>query len=249
MSTTTEMILPEGMNFNVKQSLSSKFNVAELTFKTILIKNLKDENNQVVPELIQPRYLHVYSENGAEVREAIFNIKKVLGDAFDYEVSEGDDLPLSETKVSDVPNKISLLGHYRSRCLYAKQINEDFSKMKIDQCFSVLLKSTYAVNVSETVSNGTTSYMAVGTFMPRTADLLINSGILSYPSPVIALEKLLKNEITPYNRIIDLNFDTVAIVFKEFRGEFEPPENADEFITFFTKNILAHAMLGKEKVL
>lgn len=239
------MTLPEDMNFNVKQALSSQHNVDELSFKTIFIKNLKDELGNIVPDLIQPRYIHIFSENSADNREAIFYIKKILGDAFDYEISEGDDLPLDEIKVADKHNQVPLMYHFRSRCFHANIINNDFKNLKTEQCVSQLLKSTYSVHVTDVNVQGKTTYTAIGTFFPKTANFLTYSGVISFSNPVEAIERLLKDATLPYNKIIDLNFDTVVVKFKEFQGEFEAPSDAEAFVDFFRKNIIAHAMMGQ----
>jgi hypothetical protein len=245
---TIPMLLPEQMNFNVKQALSSKHNIDELSFKTIFIKNLKDENGQIVPDLIQPRFIHIYSENDVDNREAVHYVKKILGDAFDYQISEGSDLPSDELKQAGIANSIPLTYHFRSRCFHASVINNQFKNMQTQECVSNLLKSTYSVHIQDLVTNGKLSYTAIGTFFPKTANFISNSGIISFSNPVEALERLLKDEHLPYNKIIDLNFDTVVVKFKEFEGEFEAPQDANAFVDFFRKNIIAHAVMSKDKL-
>ena len=226
------MLLPQGMHKNVLQSLSSKHNTQELCFRTIFIKNLKDETGEIVIDLIQPRYIHLYSESSSEVRDAFIEVKSILSDSFDYEVSVGDDLPQSE----EVSNDAGLLTHYRSRCIAAKTLIN--SSLSHDEKVAYLLKSSLAIHIVEAVSNNIKSFTAISTVVPRTGDLISNSGVLHYTSPLEAMEKLLKNETTPYNKIIDLNFDTVVIKFNKFEGEFEPPMSSDDFMDFFRRKVI-----------
>ena len=240
------MTLPEMMGFNVKQALSGQYNIKELSFRTIFFKNLKDETGGIVPDLIQPRYIHIFSENDADVREAIHYIRKILGDAFDYQISEGSDLPPDEEKKADIPNQIPLTYHFRSRCFHANIINTQFKTMQIQDCVSQLLKSTYTVHVQDINTNGKLSYTAIGTILPKTANFISNSGVLIFSNPIEAVEKLLNSELLPYNKMIDLNFDTVIVKFKEFEGEFEAPMDAQTFVDFFRKNVIAHAVMAND---
>lgn len=234
------MKLPYKMNETIKSALAQVYpNVDDLSYSTLFIRGLKDENDDLKEGFMTPRYITFYSTDKNKVIMATELANRLLSENFDFDLSDTGPLCPSE----EVQDAIYL--HRRSRAIGAETFIEFASnalnKDELAPCFDFLLKSNFCLEIIEhdAIGDSAKSYSAKTYLRPSTADITADTGVLVYPSVMEAVEKVLTSEHCHYEEVIDFNFDTCFIESKLFKGEIPPPETLEEFITLVRKNLLA----------
>lgn len=206
-------------------------------FATFHIRAFMNDKGEPNFDSCKPRFVVLFSNVLENLNQAVYHVKTLFGDAVYYKLHKTDDSSLPE-EYED--KNTAILLHRRSRALQAEQINQLFTQNLVDDLWNLLLKSQFMIMVKEEKQNGMTSYSATTSFRPSTADIIADSGILTYPSPIDAFSKAVESSFANYEEVIDKNFDTVFIDFTpRFKGELPALETNQELITLFKQNILA----------
>jgi hypothetical protein len=236
------MKLPVKMSAIVEQTLKKSFPDQKFLFKTIYIKGLLDENNVETLEIMKPRFVHIYGVDEAEVNKATFLCKKLLGDAFSFEVSEGYALPEESEEVS-----ISL--HERSRILSAVDFCRVFEKQSVEENIQYMLKSTILLTVNRYVLKGSPdAYTCDLNIRPTIARLTPpDQGRIAFSSPYTAIETSLNTD--EYETLVDKYFDSVAIAFNDKQTEFVAPDTTMELLNVAKKIVLGENYLDEFEVI
>jgi len=215
----------------ITQLLQKGFPNQQLQFKTIFINGLTDENDQVVLGMMKPRFVHLYSDKMSKITEALFLCRKLLGDAFDYEVHEFYTLPEESEEVD-----ISL--HERSRILNADDFCKVFANSTPEESIQYLLKSTILITVNTfTLKGHQNAYTCDLNVRPTIAKITPpDQNRISFASPYTSIETTVRFD--DYESLVDKSFDSVGILYNDKMTEFQAPETTMELLNIAKKLVL-----------
>lgn len=233
--------LPQGMTGEVANTLKIlQRTIAETIFKTLLVKNLKDEKGSVVPLSIKPRIIVFFAENEAEMDQAMTHLIHFMGDAFDYELSTGYSLPLeSET------NELDHL-KIRARILNASDMSKVFTmvgenKEPVGSIMEAMFFSKFLIKVDRVnlpVMNHS-GFEATTKILPSAGAYFRARNMITSPSIVSAFETAVRNPEFNFENEIDKNFDTIMISVDGKAMELPlSTANNDGLVSLFTKMVL-----------
>lgn len=225
------MKLPVQMSAVITQTLKKSFPDKSFLFKTIFIKGLLDEEGVEALEIMKPRFVHIYSENETKLNETVFLCKKLLGDSFSFEVSEGTQLP-------DESEEVLIDFHERSRILFADDFCNVFKNQTIEESIQYMLKSTILLTVNTFQLKGSpNAYTCELNIRPTVAKITpTDQKRIAFASPYTAIEATIRHD--EYEFLVDKYFDSIGILFNDKLTEFIAPETAQELLNIAKKLVL-----------
>jgi hypothetical protein len=232
--------LPQGMTNEITSVLKNmERTIPDTIFKTLLLKNLKDELGFVVPQSLKPRIVVFFAQTELEMNQAIIHLTHFLGDAFDYELSIGYLLPNeSET------NQLDHLKP-RARVLSALEMTKTFTMVTENKeptkiILDALLFSKFLIKVDRiNIMKGQSGFEATSKVLPSSGAFFRARNMITYPSIVTAFETAVRNPDFSFEDNVDKNFDTLMISVDG--NAMELPLNVlknDELVSLFTKMVL-----------
>lgn len=228
-------LLPQQSHSIIQRVLNSLLSEASF-IKFCLIKNIKDDDETILPDMIRPRYLAFYGSKKGEVDQAFFYLRQILGNVFDYEIQEGYGLP-PEIDNRDKEKVILLNSFYdRSRIIESKMFIKNFMgrTLSTQDILANILTSTLILQVRSNIINSSKTYDAVFTTKPTMGIVRYNNNLV-FTNPLSAVEELCKT----YKNVVDVNFDLLQIDYdNDLSVKFHPPESGVELFEIFRRSFL-----------
>lgn len=231
-------VLPFGTkDYLYKVSASLGLNPERAFYKSFFIRDLRDEDGQIAPGTIKPRFVHFIGDTFSEVDLLTEKVIHLMGDAFHYSQSEIFEGP-GKFVETDIMND-GLENHLRARPFRAQSFLEAIDKSDINMVMTTLLESKYAIQVEripDPIGTGA-SYRAKVNIVPSSAFFIEENKILS-PDMITAIDHVLNSPIQGYEKNIDPNFDRIAVNLLGNIGEFPPLKTKSELMEYLRKVIL-----------
>lgn len=231
-------ILPFGTkDYLYKVTASLGLNPNKAFYKCFFIRDLRDEDGQIVTGTIKARFIYFIADTFSEADLLTDKVRHLMGDAFHYShslITEGVQA-LTETDV--INEGIEL--HLRARPFRAQSFLEAIDKSDINMVMTTLLESKYAIQVEripDPIGTGS-SYQARVNIMPSSAFFKEDNTLLS-PDMISAIDQVLNSPIQGYEKNIDPLFDKVAVNLLGNIGEFPPLKTKAELMEYLRKVVL-----------
>lgn len=225
------MKLPLQMRAIVLQTLKMAEPEKAYLFKTVFIRGLVDESGAEAFGAMKSRFVHLYSESSMKITEALFFVKKLLGDAFTYSISDDFSLP-------EESSEVDIMLHERSRILNADDFCNIFNKSTPEESIQCLLKSTVLLTVNTFKLNGCPdAYTCDLNIRPTVAVVTPkDQKRISFANPYTAIEATVKFD--EYEDMVDKYFDCVVIAYNDKVTELIAPETTMELLNVAKKIVL-----------
>lgn len=230
------LTLPPNTTVKLKNVINQLGLKAE-AFRFVFIQNVKDELGNPVIDLMKPRYICFYGRKKGAVDQAIYYMRHLLENTFDFVVSDEYGYPSEAQNISNETMMLMLSFMSRSRFICAEDFIKLFMEATVDvgNVYSPLMKSTLSLKIRSHNFPTGKSYEATWDISPRFVEIN-NKGKLLHTNVIDAVESL---AVASYKHVVDVNFDTLRIDYDgKLSPEFQPVETSTELVDLFRKSIL-----------